>query len=381
MIKEVLVVSFRKGESVKMRKLYALIVILLIGSLISPIIGQAEGSMAYSAKANIPENQINKTLTYFDLKMEPGQEQEISLTVSNSSDKQTTIILSPNSATTNQNGVIDYGQNKGKVDSTLKIPLSSVISKEQEVTLAPNETKQVLFTLKMPDKLFNGILLGGFYVTKKEEAEDSKEAEKNVQIKNNYSYVIGIQLRETLEKVKPQLKMNQIKPALLNYRTAVTVNLQNTEATIIKEFDVHAKVRKKGNGTVLHEATKTDMSMAPNSNFDFPISWDNQSLEPGTYTLEMTAKSGENQWTFEEDFTISAKESKTLNTDAVELEKKAPNWTLIILSVIGAMTLLIGGMLYLIYKHKKKKEAARKARIRMQKRRKKLNKKKPEVEK
>lgn len=381
MIKEVLVVSFRKGESVKMRKLYALIVILLIGSLISPIIGQAEGSMAYSAKANIPENQINKTLTYFDLKMEPGQEQEISLTVSNSSDKQTTIILSPNSATTNQNGVIDYGQNKGKVDSTLKIPLSSVISKEQEVTLAPNETKQVLFTLKMPDKLFNGVLLGGFYVTKKEEAEDLKEAEKNVQIKNNYSYVIGIQLRETLEEVKPQLKMNQIKPALLNYRTAVTVNIQNTEATIIKEFDVHAKVRKKGNGTVLHEATKTDMSMAPNSNFDFPISWDNQSLEPGTYTLEMTAKSGENQWTFEEDFTISAKESKTLNTDAVELEKKAPNWTLIILSVIGAMTLLIGGMLYLIYKHKKKKEAARKARIRMQKRRKKLNKKKPEVEK
>ena len=379
MIKEVLVVSFRKGESIKMRKLYSLIVILLIGSLISPIIGRAEGSMAYSAKANIPENQINKTLTYFDLKMEPGQEQEITLTVSNSSDKQTTIILSPNIATTNQNGVIDYSQTKGKLDSTLKTPLSSVISKEQEVTLAPNETKQVPFTLKMPDKSFNGLLLGGFYVTKKEEAEDSKEAEKNVQIKNNYSYVIGIQLRESLEEVKPQLKMNQIKPALLNYRTAVTVNLQNTEATIIKEFDVHAKVRKKGNGTVLHEATKTDMSMAPNSNFDFPISWDNQSLEPGTYTLDMTAKSGENQWTFEEDFTISAKESKTLNTDAVELEKKAPNWTLIILSVIGAMTLLIGGMLYLIYKHKKKKEAARKARIRMQKRRKKLNKKKPEV--
>lgn len=379
MIKEVLVVSFRKGESIKMRKLYSLIVILLIGSLISPIIGRAEGSMAYSAKANIPENQINKTLTYFDLKMEPGQEQEITLTVSNSSDKQTTIILSPNIATTNQNGVIDYSQTKGKLDSTLKTPLSSVISKEQEVTLAPNETKQVPFTLKMPDKSFNGLLLGGFYVTKKEEAEDSKEAEKNVQIKNNYSYVIGIQLRESLEEVKAQLKMNQIKPALLNYRTAVTVNLQNTEATIIKEFDVHAKVRKKGNGTVLQEATKTEMSMAPNSNFDFPISWDNQSLEPGTYTLDMTAKSGENQWTFEEDFTISAKESKTLNTDAVELEKKAPNWTLIILSVIAAMTLLIGGMLYLIYKHKKKKEAARKARIRMQKRRKKLNKKKPEV--
>lgn len=359
-----------------MKKLHLLTVVLLIGSLISPIIGQAEGSMAYSAKANIPENQINKTLTYFDLKMEPGQEQEITLTVSNSSDKETTIILSPNIATTNQNGVIDYSQNKVKLDSTLKIPLSSIISKKQEVTLAPNETKQVPFTLKMPDKPFEGHLLGGFYVTKKEEADASKEAEKNVQIKNNYSYVIGIQLREALTEVKPQLKMNQIKPTLLNYRTAVTVNLQNTKATLIKEFDVHAKIRKKGNATVLHEITKTDMSMAPNSNFDFPINWNNQSLEPGTYTLEMTAKSGDNQWEFEEEFKISANESKTLNKDAVELEKSTPNWLMISLLAIGVITIMTSGIIYLIYKHKKKKEAERQARIRKQKKRKKAQAKK-----
>lgn len=58
--------------------------------------------MVYSIKANIPENQINKTITYFDLKMEPNQNQGISLTVNNSSDKKTTLLISPNVAITNQ---------------------------------------------------------------------------------------------------------------------------------------------------------------------------------------------------------------------------------------------------------------------------------------
>lgn len=33
--------------------------------------------------------------------------------------------------------------------------------------------------------------------------------------------------------------------------------------------------------------------MAPNSNFDYAISWDNKALEPGTYRLEMKATDGD----------------------------------------------------------------------------------------
>lgn len=354
-----------------MKKILSIIVALLLGGQISPIIGQAEESMAYSVKANIPENQINKTLTYFDLKMEPGQEQEISLTVSNSSDKEASISISPNIAMTNQNGVIDYSQFKPKLDSTLEIPLNSIISGKQDVTLAPNETKQIPFTIKMPEKAFEGIILGGFYISKETINNSSKE-EKDVQIKNNYSYVIGIQLRESLNEVIPELKLNKIKPALLNYRTAVTANLQNTEATLIKGLNVHAKIWKKGSSKILHEIKKTDLSMAPNSNFDFPISWDNQILEAGSYTLKLEASSGEHKWNFEEDFMISAKESRSLNKEAVELEKKDPDWFMII--VIVALITLIGIILisFFIYKYKKKKEAERQARLKKQRKRKKM---------
>ncbi|MDZ5760707.1 DUF916 and DUF3324 domain-containing protein [Carnobacterium maltaromaticum] len=346
-----------------MKKIIILATIILFGFVLYPTTGQtSEGNMAYSVKANIPENQINKAITYFDLKMEPNQKQEISLTVNNSSDQKTTLLISPNVAVTNQNGVIDYSQPKGKLDSSLKIPLTNIISPSQEVDLEPNQTKKVIFTLQMPEKKFEGTILGGFYITKKEDMNKDKSKEETVQIKNKYSYVIGIQIRENTNTIKPVLKLNQIKPALLNYRTAVTVNLQNTESTLIKELDIDAKVMKKDTSTILHETNKKNLSMAPNSNFDFPINWDNQELESGKYTLELVARTNKENWKFKQDFEISAKSSKDLNKEAVELEKKEPNWIMIIGITIGGLLLIIILIAYYIYRYHKKKEYEKRAR-------------------
>lgn len=354
-----------------MKKIVLFIYTILLGIALYPIGVQAAESMAYSVKANIPENQINKTSTYFDLKMEPNQKQEITLTVSNSSDQQTTILISPNVAMTNQNGVIDYSQSKSKLDSSLKIPLTSIISKAQEVTLAPKETKQVPFVLQMPAEKFDGLILGGFYISKKEDASQTKDEEKDVQIKNKYSYVIGIQIRENTNEVKPVMELNNIKPALLNYRTAVTANLQNTQATIMKDLSVDAKVMKKGSSTILHQTKKENLSMAPNSNFDFPINWDNQSLDPGKYTLQLTAKTDEDEWKFEKDFEITAKNSKALNDEAIELEKSEVNWLIVIGGVVGGFLILILLIGYFIYRHNKKKAAEKRARLIRQRKRKK----------
>lgn len=215
----------------------------------------------------------------------------------------------------------------------------------------------------MPEKPFDGTILGGFYITKKEEDAKGKETDKNVQIKNKYSYVIGLQIRENTNEVKPAMKMNQIKPALLNYRTALTANLQNTEATIMKDLKIDAKVTKKGSTTVLHETSKKNLSMAPNSNFDFPINWDNKTLEPGKYTLQLVAQSSDEEWKFEEDFEISSKESKSLNEEAVELEKAEPNWLLIILTVTISILFFLAIIGFLIYRYQKKKAAEKRARI------------------
>ncbi|MDO7485253.1 DUF916 domain-containing protein [Peribacillus frigoritolerans] len=72
------------------------------------------GTMEYSVKANIPKNQINEKLTYFDLKMAPGSKQTISLSVKNTSSEEKRIMIEPNTAITNQNGVIDYSKSGHK---------------------------------------------------------------------------------------------------------------------------------------------------------------------------------------------------------------------------------------------------------------------------
>lgn len=61
-----------------------------------------------------------------------------------------------NVAITNQNGVIDYSQNKGKLDSSLKTPLTSTIPEKQEVSLQANENKVANFKLKMPKEAYFG---------------------------------------------------------------------------------------------------------------------------------------------------------------------------------------------------------------------------------
>lgn len=323
------------------------------------------GDMNFSVEANIPNNQIDKSQTYFDLQMKPGQEQDISITIKNSSDKTATFAVEPHVAVTNQNGVIDYSKEL-KNDSSLNIGLTDVISGEQKYTLAPKETKKAVFQLKMPKESYDGIILGGFHIRK--EQKDADENEKQaVQIKNQYAYVIGIKLRETDKDVKPELVLNDVKPALQNYRTVVTANLQNTQPVIINGLKVKAKISKKQGSEVLHETEKQDMSMAPNSNFDFPISWDSQELKAGTYHLSLTAEDDkENQWTLEKNFKIKGQESKALNKEAVELEKDYTLW--LVLAVVFVFLLLIA-IWQLVKKRKEENEKARKKSLTLERKR------------
>lgn len=352
-----------------MKKKFLTTTLILLVSLLSlPTVSKAD-TMAYSVKADIPENQIDKAKTYFDLKMIPGQKQEISLTVHNSGDKEISVFITPNNATTNQNGVIDYSEGKAKKDSSLKIPLTSIISGKQEVKLNAGETKQAVFNLQMPENEYDGDVIGGFYIQKKTDDAEAKKDE-SVQIKNQYSYVIGIRLNENDVAVTPKLKLNQIKPALQNYRTAVTANLQNTEATIINDLDINANVTKQNSATILHETNKKGLSMAPNSNFDYPINWDNEPLNPGKYTAHIKAKSGEEEWSFDKKFEIKAEASKKLNKEAVEVVKPQPNWLLIIVVSVGAVILIGSLLIFLIIRNEKKKrlELERRAKLARKKR-------------
>ncbi|MFW5438187.1 DUF916 and DUF3324 domain-containing protein [Paenibacillus apiarius] len=313
------------------------------------------GTMNYSVKANIPANQINKNLTYFDLKMSPGSKQTISLTVKNGSTEEVELMIEPNTAITNQNGVIDYSKHEYEKDSSLKHAFSELISPKQKVTLQGNETKEVPFTIQMPQESFDGIILGGFYIYKINQA-DITEENNHIQLKNEFSYVIGVKLSETEKRVRPELKLNEVHAGLMNYRPVVTANLQNTEAVIVNNLEVDARITKEGQQETLYETKESQMSMAPNSNFDFPVRWDGQRLEPGKYHVYVTANDGNQTWEFDKMFEIKGEDAKQINesavTTAVETAVEKEN-TLLFLGLGALILALILIIILLLIKRKR----------------------------
>lgn len=311
----------------------------------------ADGSMNYQVSAKLPASQHNKNVSYFDLRLKPNQEETIKVEIKNTDDKEHTYNVIPNTAITNENGVVDYSQPKKKADKTAPANLKSLVSGEEKVVVAANSTKDATFKIKMPSKSYDGVLLGGFNISRKGSTGVKTQSE-SVTVRNNFAYVIGLRITENDTLVTPHLKMNEIKAGLVHYRTAVTANLQNTKATMISGMKVDAKITKRGSKTVLHRAIKSDLAMAPNSNFNYQISWDNEQLAAGKYTLDLTAsdKSGQ-QWHFTRHFEIKNETAKRANKSAVDLKKKSVNWWYII--GIAIVIILIAYIIYLKLKSKK----------------------------
>ncbi|MGO2962698.1 MAG: DUF916 and DUF3324 domain-containing protein [Carnobacterium maltaromaticum] len=337
-------------------------------------------SMRVSAEENpsnvaisavIPDNQIDKNKTYFDLLMTPGEEQELEVVLTNSSDEAITMESSVNSAITNDNGVVDYSQAKPRYDKTLKHPLSSIATFEKEQVIPANSKKTMKIKLKMPETEIKGIIAGGVYLSAKDNEDKAKNDDSGVQIKNKYVYVVGIQLRtrEDISDVQPDLVLDKklIQPKQVNYRNYLGINLQNKEPVFIRDLTVEAKIYKKGSNEVFVESKNENLKMAPNSNFNYGVNWNNKEFEAGTYRAKVTAiaKDYDNKtWNWDEEFTITAKDAKNLNEKAIDLEvEKTPIW--IYFAIAGGILLLLIVIIYLIKRHiDKKKEAQRKAQLR-----------------
>ncbi|MGY3713878.1 MULTISPECIES: DUF916 and DUF3324 domain-containing protein [Lactococcus] len=310
--------------------------------------------MKFSVQAVLPENQVDKSQSYFDLRMKPGQSQDLMVEMRNDTSKEVTVEVNPNTAITNQNGIVEYNDTKTKRDSSLKTGFKDIATTEKEVTVPAKSQKQVKIHVQMPQEEYNGTILGGIYFSEKDQGKDQKDTSKGSQIVNKYAYVIGVKLTETDTVVQPELRLNAVQAKQINYRNVITANIQNYEPAILKDLKIEGKVYEKGGSEVLYSEVKEDLRMAPNSNFDFAMSLNNKPFKPGKYTFKGVGKSGDKEWKFEKDFEIKGEESRKYNKEAVSLEKDN-TWIYILVGIIVVSLLLII-ILILLRKLKNNKE-------------------------
>ncbi|MFZ4845514.1 DUF916 and DUF3324 domain-containing protein [Enterococcus casseliflavus] len=298
-----------------------------------------------------PESQVDESKGYYELLLAPGQKETLQLKVGNSSSEPINVQVTPHTAYTNTLGNVEYGKDAKEADPTLVHSLDELMTPSEVITLAGKETKVIDIPLQMPKDAFEGYLAGGLRIAEIKDEEESETPEgEGVAIKNEFAHVIGVVVSNTGDSVQPELELLDVFADQLNYRNVISATLQNFTPAFVNRLEVEATVKRAGESDVLYEASKEMMQMAPNSNFNFPISLEGDRFRSGNYVLDLTAKSGENEWSWTREFTIDADDARKLNREDVMIDNH-PNWWMIVTIIIT--TILLGVIFYLFFVSKK----------------------------
>lgn len=278
-------------------------------------------------RAIIPDNQRDKSKTYFDLRMNAGTEQVIQVELKNTSSKENIVaVIQINDATTNNNGSVEYTKNE-KRDSSLNVGISDIVKTDSEVIIPANQTKTLDIQIAMPTEKLDGVLLGGIVIREEKQKAINEKKRTGTTVINQFAYTIGLLLTENEKEVEAKLKLTSVTIGEVNYRKFIKANIQNTQPVIVRDLAIEAKIYLKEGKELFFTQSSDNINMAPNSNFDYLVSMEKNEFPAGNYILKVKAKNGKNEWTMEEEFTIVGKETKSL-TEATNKLKTTSPWKL-----------------------------------------------------
>ncbi|WP_057880760.1 DUF916 and DUF3324 domain-containing protein [Companilactobacillus kimchiensis] len=312
----------------------------------------------YSITPEPASNQIDKNISYYDLKVTPGQKETIKFKINNDDINNHTYKVLVNRATTDVNGVIDYNLHNIAPDSDLQDNIEKLATYPQTVAVDARSSKEVAIDLTAPKSEFTGELLGGIFVEENDQVANDSKLPKGVSLKNKYNYVLGLQLQQNTATIKPDLKLVKAFQAVKSGQVYVDAEMDNDVPTIEKNVTVDAKVTPKDSPKIILKADKAKMSMAPNSDFDYPVDVNsvtgankNKRLKPGTYTMDLSVKANNNKnsWNLKRNFTVTSEQNAKLN-------KTVPNRSKDIWIILGSIAILIviAGSVILIYRKNKR---------------------------
>ncbi|MGG5324715.1 hypothetical protein IGJ83_000345 [Enterococcus pernyi] len=294
----------------------------------------------FSVVPVLPENQNPDVLSYFDLTVTPNQKQTLKIRIKNNSNESTKYNLYVNTATTNQNGIIDYSITDFEKDESLKLSLKDCLTlKEQYVDVPANSEKEVSLELSIPEITFEGIALGG--ITVEPTIEEGSEGINNV-----FTRTLAIQLAETTKDIVPKLEGGEVIISQENLRNNVNFELRNITPTIISNVKAEISIKNEEKKTPILEQTKDQLSFAPNSKFSLMTEW-NKQFNPGkyTYNIDLTDLKG-NKWSFSKNFKIKVEVAEKLNkTSVYKKEKFIEKYFIYIVTIL---TILFIVLLWLI---------------------------------
>ncbi|MFC6177429.1 WxL protein peptidoglycan domain-containing protein [Companilactobacillus huachuanensis] len=319
---------------------------------------KAAPDKSYAIQAILPDNQINKDESYFDLKVTPNKEQTLKVLIANTGSKPITVTAEVNNAYTADSGVIGYDNYNAKLYKAKLPSLTSLVQgkRKQVVKLENGENKTVEFKVKSPSSEYAGIILGGVTTT----ASVSPTKSKNINIKNQVRYVKGVVLRSKDDGVMPDMHLTSAAPKAVAGSTGIAYKLDNTAPVNVNKVSLKAKIT---NGSKVTNYSADNLQFAPNSQFNYfiPI----KKLDAGTYKAHIELKN-ENGFSKDFNYTITVKQRQVDNVnDAAQPKPQSHNkqWIGIIVGIIVLIAVAV--WMYLYYSQRNKGDGPRGGRGKM----------------
>lgn len=311
-------------------------------------------SAGFYVQAVIPENQRDKSLTYFDLFMQPNARQTLTIQIINEGDETIHVSSSAISASTSSSGLIDY-KTPDIWDETLRYPFSELADiRQPDIAIPPGSSMPAEIDVTMPPEPFDGVILGGIVITRVDEIDKNTDNVSRIgsTIYNDYSYIVGVKLSETETAVDPTFEILSVSPEAVDYRPAIVHYLRNREAAIVKNMDVRLAIHKTGQSeAVLHDQWTIDM--APNSVIKLPSY---NELSTGNYESTLTLSTGDNTTVLHRSFSVTAEKIRKMETETMTEKVAVPFWVWLIVSLLALLIISVFTLCILVWKRRKKEK-------------------------
>ncbi|SCB92253.1 protein of unknown function [Weissella bombi] len=271
-----------------------------------------------------PQNQVNSKKSYFDLKVHPGQQQKLAVTLTNDTNQPVIVKATVGRAYTNMHGVVQYDSQresdlKDKFDYSYQKQgdIKQDISIPKETTIPAKSSVDVPIALHVNEQNFENVKVAG--INFKEIHLKDRSTQKTTNVINHYSYTVGVVLHnaESNSVISPHLALGTVIPKAIGTQRFVMANIHNQTPVFINRVSVKGSFRKEG---LLHKTYKVNIDnkklgsqIAPNSIYAIPFDIGTTKLSAGKYKLHLVMKSGHQTWRFDRTVTLTDHKTNKIN--------------------------------------------------------------------
>ena len=341
-----------------MKRIMPTIAVFLIMALAFTV--KAEASMGFSVNPSFPENQRSNS-GFYDLRITPGQEQDIIVTVVNPTNTQIAVTVEAFTVSTARSGTVDYSNTRVN-DETLPHLISDLITiAEPRVIIPAHSEEDVILKLTAPDESFDGILLGSLRFLR-EPTED--EIESAGAIMNRYAQAIAIRLSMNDRELDADFALGEITSQITNARASIVVDVRNPMARMARGVRAEARIFERDSNREIFYQSLDEVDFAPNS--VFPLTMVDRAgygLNPGIYRAEIMLEYEGQTWQFDQEFEIAPTQAARVNSQARNQNQqqaglRANNDAInpLTWAMIGAGALVVVVAIVLIIRQKRKSE-------------------------